>query len=67
MEEHFHYETIAKAIQFIRENQVEQPTLDEIANHVNLSKFHLQRTFRKWAGVSPKDFLQFLTRTQLFL
>jgi len=61
MEEHFHYETIAKAIQFIRENQVEQPTLDEIANHVNLSKFHLQRTFRKWAGVSPKDFLQFLT------
>lgn len=61
MEENFHYETITKAIQFIRENQIEQPTLDEIANHVHLSKFHLQRTFRKWAGVSPKEFLQFLT------
>lgn len=61
MENNFHYETIAKAIQFIRDNQIEQPTLDQIANHVNLSKFHLQRTFRLWAGVSPKEFLQFLT------
>ena len=61
MEQNFHYETIAKAIQFIRNNQIEQPTLEQVANHVNLSKFHLQRTFRKWAGVSPKNFLQFLT------
>lgn len=61
MEQNFHYETIAKAIQFIRDNQIKQPTLDQVANHVNLSKFHLQRTFRKWAGVSPKEFLQFLT------
>lgn len=41
MEENFYYETITKAIKFIRENQIEQPTLDEIANHVHLSKFHL--------------------------
>ena len=61
MEDNFQYETIAKAIQFIRDNQIEQPALDEIAKHVNLSKFHLQRTFRKWVGLSPKDFLQFLT------
>ena len=61
MEQNFHYDIIARAIQFIRDNQFEQPTLDQIANHVNLSKFHLQRTFRKWAGVSPKEFLQFLT------
>lgn len=61
MEQNFHYETVAKAIQFIRDNQIDQPTLDQVADHVNLSKFHLQRTFRKWAGVSPKEFLQFLT------
>lgn len=61
MEQNFHYDIIAKAIEFIRQNQIEQPTLDQIADHVSLSKFHLQRTFRKWAGVSPKEFLQFLT------
>ncbi|MGR3808957.1 bifunctional helix-turn-helix domain-containing protein/methylated-DNA--[protein]-cysteine S-methyltransferase [Jiulongibacter sp. NS-SX5] len=61
MEQSFHYETIAKAIQYLRDHQTEQPTLDQVANHVNLSKFHLQRTFRKYVGVSPKDFLQFLT------
>lgn len=61
MEQNFHYDIIARAIQFIRQNQIEQPTLDQIANHVNLSKFHLQRTFSQWAGVSPKEFLQFLT------
>ena len=57
----YHYEKIAKAIQFLKENQKKQPSLEEIAKYVNLSKFHFQRLFRQWAGVSPKDFLQYLT------
>lgn len=56
------YETVAEAIRFIRRHAGTQPTLDEIAEHVGLSAFHLQRTFSVWAGISPKRFLQCLTR-----
>lgn len=61
MENKYHFDLIAKAIVFIKKNQARQPKLDEIANHVHLSKFHFQRTFRMWAGISPKDYLQYLT------
>lgn len=61
MKNKYHFDVIAKAINFIKSNQYKQPDLDEIAGHVNLSKFHFQRTFRKWAGISPKDYLQYLT------
>lgn len=61
MENQYHYEIIAKAISFIRENFRNQPDLDEIAEHVHLSKFHFQRIFKLWAGISPKEFLQYTT------
>lgn len=56
------YETVAQAIRFIRQNARQQPGLDEISAHTGLSPFHLQRTFSTWAGISPKRFLQYLTR-----
>ncbi|MCB0631444.1 MAG: methylated-DNA--[protein]-cysteine S-methyltransferase [Saprospiraceae bacterium] len=59
-----HYQTVAAAIQYITAHQSHQPTLDEISDHVHLSKFHLQRIFKEWAGVSPKEFLQYLTVEQ---
>lgn len=55
------YERIAAAIRFIDEAAGRQPSLDELAEHVGLSRSHLQRTFKRWAGTSPKRFLQFLT------
>ena len=55
------YPRIAQAIHFLEEHKLEQPTLDEVAEHIGLSPFHFQRLFRRWAGVSPKRFLQFLT------
>ncbi|NJB86483.1 AraC family transcriptional regulator of adaptative response/methylated-DNA-[protein]-cysteine methyltransferase [Lewinella marina] len=55
------YDRIARAIHFIRSQQSAQPDLATIAAHVNLSKFHFQRLFSAWAGVSPKAYLQFLT------
>jgi len=55
------YERIATAISFITDRVNQQPTLNEIAAHVDLSPFHFQRLFCRWAGVTPKRFLQVLT------
>jgi AraC family transcriptional regulator of adaptative response/methylated-DNA-[protein]-cysteine methyltransferase len=55
------YTRIAQAIGFFRENFKAQPKLDEVAEHVNLSPFHFQRMFKDWAGVTPKQFLQYLS------
>ena len=55
------YRTVANAIRFLRENRRAQPDLETVASAVGLSPFHFQRLFTRWAGVSPKRFLQFLT------
>ncbi|MBO2899516.1 methylated-DNA--[protein]-cysteine S-methyltransferase [Aeromonas dhakensis] len=55
------YVRIADAIRFIASQVARQPTLDEIAAHVHLSPFHFQRLFSRWAGVTPKRYLQVLT------
>jgi AraC family transcriptional regulator of adaptative response/methylated-DNA-[protein]-cysteine methyltransferase len=55
------YRRIEKAIQFLTENYHHQPSLDEVARSVNLSEYHFQRLFRRWAGISPKRLVQFLT------
>lgn len=55
------YNRIAQAIEFLRLNHKRQPSLDEAAAHVHLSPFHFQRMFKDWAGVSPKQFLQYLS------
>ncbi len=55
------YARIADAIRFISSQVERQPTLDEIAAHVHLSPFHFQRLFSRWAGVTPKRYLQVLT------
>jgi AraC family transcriptional regulator of adaptative response/methylated-DNA-[protein]-cysteine methyltransferase len=56
------YEIVARAIEFIRHHALTQPTLNEIAIYCDLSEFHLQKVFSEWAGVSPKRFLQYLTK-----
>lgn len=56
------YQQIARAIAFVRTNSPRQPRLAEIAAHVGLSESELQRRFSQWAGISPKRFLQYLTK-----
>ena len=55
------YKRIEKAIKFIEDNFKSQPTLDEIAKSVHLSKYHFNRVFKRWAGIGPIQFLQFIT------
>ncbi|HXW15410.1 MAG TPA: methylated-DNA--[protein]-cysteine S-methyltransferase [Terriglobia bacterium] len=55
------YSRIERAILFLEENYHRQPELREVAQSANLSEFHFQRLFRRWAGISPKRFIQFLT------
>jgi AraC family transcriptional regulator, regulatory protein of adaptative response / methylated-DNA-[protein]-cysteine methyltransferase len=56
------YRLIEQAIHFIEANAQRQPELDEIAAAVGLSEYHFQRMFTRWAGISPKRFVQFLTK-----
>ena len=55
------YDHVQRAISHLSENWREQPSLDELARQVNLSPAHLQRLFTRWAGISPKGFLQAVT------
>jgi AraC family transcriptional regulator of adaptative response/methylated-DNA-[protein]-cysteine methyltransferase len=57
-----HYQLIEQAIQYIETNVHRQPELDEIASAIGLSEYHFQRLFTRWAGISPKRFMQFLTK-----
>ncbi|HEX9633456.1 MAG TPA: methylated-DNA--[protein]-cysteine S-methyltransferase [Gemmatimonadales bacterium] len=55
------YHRVEAVIRFLEAHAGEQPSLQAAAQAVGLSEFHLQRLFRRWAGVSPKRFLQYLT------
>jgi len=56
------YERIEKAIQFLADNFHSQPNLKQIAGNIHVSEYHFQRLFSRWVGISPKRFLQFLTK-----
>jgi AraC family transcriptional regulator of adaptative response/methylated-DNA-[protein]-cysteine methyltransferase len=56
------YERVERAIRFIGDNAARRPSLEEVASAVGLSEFHFQRLFSRWAGISPKRFIQYLTK-----
>lgn len=55
------FQRIEKAILFLHSNYTRQPDLREVARTIHLSEYHFQRLFTRWAGISPKKFLQYLT------
>lgn len=55
------YLRIKRAIEYLENNYQIQPGLEELSNAVHVSPYHLQRLFRRWAGVTPKQFLQSVT------
>lgn len=52
---------IARAIRYIDAHFRSQPRLAEIAAAVHLSEFHFNRLFRRWAGLTPRQYLAFVT------
>jgi AraC family transcriptional regulator of adaptative response/methylated-DNA-[protein]-cysteine methyltransferase len=56
------YLRIEQAILYLENHYKDQPGLEEVASQIGLSEYHFQRLFTRWAGVSPKRFLQFLTK-----
>ena len=56
------YQRIEQAIRFLEANFQRQPELSEVAASVHLSEYHFQRLFTHWVGISPKRYLQFLTK-----
>ena len=56
------YQTVEKAITYLEDHVEEQPNLKDVAESVHLSEYHFQRLFSRWVGISPKRFLQYLTK-----
>ena len=59
--ENENYSKIEKVIKYIDENFKEQPSIDDIAQYIGMSKFHLIRVFKEYVGVTPIQFLQSIT------
>ncbi|PDT12030.1 MULTISPECIES: bifunctional helix-turn-helix domain-containing protein/methylated-DNA--[protein]-cysteine S-methyltransferase [unclassified Rhizobium] len=55
------YDTVRRVIELISEEYRDQPSLEAIAARLNQSPTQLQKTFTRWAGLSPKAFLQAVT------
>jgi AraC family transcriptional regulator, regulatory protein of adaptative response / methylated-DNA-[protein]-cysteine methyltransferase len=55
------YDSVRRIVAFISQNWRDQPSLEEIATHVGLSTTHVHHLFRRWAGLTPKAFLQAIT------
>ncbi|MBA9033339.1 methylated-DNA--[protein]-cysteine S-methyltransferase [Rhizobium leguminosarum] len=55
------YDIVRRVIELITEDYRDQPSLEAIAARLNQSPTQLQKTFTRWAGLSPKGFLQAVT------
>lgn len=55
------YARIERAIRYLDRERAAAPSLADVAAHVGLSESHFQRMFTRWAGISPKRFVQYRT------
>ncbi len=56
------YQLVARALAYLDEHAFEHPGLSSLASQMGYSEYHFQRIFTRWVGISPKRFLQFLTK-----
>ena len=55
------YETVRRVIEMLTLDYQAQPSLETLAARLGVSPSQLQKTFTRWAGLSPKGFLQAVT------
>jgi AraC family transcriptional regulator of adaptative response/methylated-DNA-[protein]-cysteine methyltransferase len=55
------YQMVRRNLDYLRENWRDQPSLEVLATASGVSTAHLQRLFIRWAGLSPKAFVQAMT------
>src|SRR6201987_4437533 len=55
------YDSVRRAIAFISEHWRTQPTIEAMADAASVTPDELHHLFRRWAGLTPKDFMQALT------
>lgn len=52
------YEVVRRAVRFLAQHAGTQPPLESLAAHLQLSPAHTQKLFKRWCGLSPKEFVQ---------
>jgi AraC family transcriptional regulator of adaptative response/methylated-DNA-[protein]-cysteine methyltransferase len=55
------YELVRTTLSFIAGNWRTQPSLEQLSARAGVGPHHLQKVFTRWAGLSPKAFVQALT------
>src|SRR5579864_3561006 len=55
------YDSVRRAIAFISERWRAQPTIEQVADAAGCTPDELHHLFRRWAGLTPKGFMQALT------
>ncbi len=57
----FDYDLVRSAVEFLTAEWQRQPGLSDLAAHLGLSETHCQKLFKRWCGLSPKEFVQAIT------
>ncbi|MEZ5857155.1 MAG: bifunctional helix-turn-helix domain-containing protein/methylated-DNA--[protein]-cysteine S-methyltransferase [Hyphomicrobiaceae bacterium] len=55
------YDCVRNAIAFLSAHWEEQPSLERLAEHLGLTPTHALKLFKRWCGLSPKEFVQAIT------
>ena len=58
-----HFARMERAIRLLVSRSLDQPALSEVAEELGMSDFHFHRLFVEFVGLTPKEFLQFITLT----
>ena len=56
-----HYSVVRKTLERITRSWRDQPDLSDLASELGMQPIQLQRVFSRWAGLTPKQFLQAIT------